>query len=345
MTAHSMKHRFILFRRGRVFYCEDTTTRQQESLRTRDEGEARTLLHARNEAFRQPVLNLQIARTYLTATDPEIAKRTWRAVMDEMAKTKTGVTLARHHTAMKDAAFDQIRDLPILETQVTHFTRALEEGCVSTNIFLRRLHIFAVGMGWLPWPILPKKRWPKIQFKEKRAVTWAEHRAIVGAEQNAERRAFYECCWHLGGAQSDVAHLTAEDIDWTQKVVSFHRKKTGSASIIRFGGELERVLKTLPQFGPLFPNHRALRETHRAKEFWRACRRVKISGISLHSYRYAWAERAKVCGYPERFAQEALGHQSKAVHRAYARKAQVMLPSLEDFEKKAAASTPQRATA
>lgn len=40
--------------------------------------------------------------------------------------------------------------------------------------------------------------------------------------------------------------------------------------------------------------------------------------MSLHSYRYAWAERAKTAGYPERFAQEALGHNSKAVHRAYA---------------------------
>ena len=36
-------------------------------------------------------------------------------------------------------------------------------------------------------------------------------------------------------------------------------------------------------------------------------------------------------GYPERFAQEALGHNSKAVHRAYARKAKVILPSLESF--------------
>ena len=34
----------------------------------------------------------------------------------------------------------------------------------------------------------------------------------------------------------------------------------------------------------------------------------------------AWAERAKTCGYPERFAQAALGHNSKAVHRAYAKK-------------------------
>jgi integrase len=58
-----------------------------------------------------------------------------------------------------------------------------------------------------------------------------------------------------------------------------------------------------------------------------------IKGVSLHSYRYAWAERAKKAGYPERFAQEALGHNSKAVHRAYARKAQVELPSLAEYER------------
>ena len=50
-------------------------------------------------------------------------------------------------------------------------------------------------------------------------------------------------------------------------------------------------------------------------------------------YRYAWAERARSAGYPERFAQEALGHKSKAVHAAYARKARVEIPSLEEYEK------------
>ena len=59
-------------------------------------------------------------------------------------------------------------------------------------------------------------------------------------------------------------------------------------------------------------------------------------GVSLHSYRYSWAERAKTVGYPERFAQEALGHNSKAVHRAYARRAKVTVPSLEDYEKQPA---------
>jgi hypothetical protein len=55
-------------------------------------------------------------RTYLTASDPEISGRTWQALMDEMAKTKTGVTLKRHHVAMQDKAFDLIRDVAILET-------------------------------------------------------------------------------------------------------------------------------------------------------------------------------------------------------------------------------------
>ena len=61
-------------------------------------------------------------------------------------------------------------------------------------------------------------------------------------------------------------------------------------------------------------------------------RALGIKGVSLHSYRYSWAERARRCGYPERFAQEALGHNSKAVHRAYARKAQVVVPPLSSYE-------------
>ncbi len=95
-----MKPRFTLFRRGRTFYCQDTIDGRQTSLRTTDEGEANILLHARNEAYRQPTLNLHIARAYLSATDPEVGKRTWQSVMDEMGKTKQGPTLHRHQSAI-----------------------------------------------------------------------------------------------------------------------------------------------------------------------------------------------------------------------------------------------------
>ena len=37
--------------------------------------------------------------------------------------------------------------------------------------------------------------------------------------------------------------------------------------------------------------------------------------------------------YPERFAQQALGHNSKAVHHAYSKNAEVTVPSLDDWER------------
>ena len=41
-----MKSRFILYLRSGIYYLEDTTTRKQQSLRTRDKAEALALLHA-----------------------------------------------------------------------------------------------------------------------------------------------------------------------------------------------------------------------------------------------------------------------------------------------------------
>ena len=70
---------------------------------------------------------------------------------------------------------------------------------------------------------------------------------------NAERKAFYQLAWHLGAAQSDIAFLEAENIDWEAGVISFARKKTGSIAIMRFDEETATVLRSLPAFGPLFP--------------------------------------------------------------------------------------------
>ena len=57
-----------------------------------------------------------------------------------------------------------------------------------------------------------------------------------------------------------------------------------------------------------------------------------VQGVSLHSYRHSRAERAKACGYPQRFAQAALGHSSRAVHEAYAQGAIVLGPALDEYE-------------
>ena len=89
----------------------------------------------------------------------------------------------------------------------------------------------------------------------------------------------------------------------------------------------------LPGEGQLFPYLSSVRSGDRATEFKQRCKLLNIQGITLHSYRYSWAERARTAGYPERFAMENLGHNSKAVHRAYAKHALVKIPALEDYER------------
>jgi integrase len=129
--------------------------------------------------------------------------------------------------------------------------------------------------------------------------------------------------------------LRAEDIDWKNAVLVYRRKKLGPLSEparLTIGTKLRALLESLPCFGDLFPNIERTSAARRAAEFRRRCRVAGIDGVSLHSYRHAWAQRAKACGYPQRFAQEALGHGSRAVHEAYARGAVVVCPALEEYE-------------
>ena len=330
-----MKERYRLFlRRKSVYYAFDNTTKTFQSLKTKDRSEAARLLVALNEAGKQPAMNLGLARVYLKHSDPMVSQRTWQHVLDEIIKLKSGPTQYRWQTAAKDQAFDLIRSRLLIETQAEHLLTVLKQGTVSTNAYLRRVHNFAVDMNWLPATVIPRRQWPPIHFKEKRAITLAEHQKIVAAEVNPERKTLYQLCWHLGASQGDIASLKGEDVDWQNGTVSFFRKKTGVPVMVHLGSDALNLLKDLPSEGPLFPYLSGVRAGDRATEFKQRCQQLQIQGVTLHSYRYAWAERAKTVGYPERFAQEALGHNSKAVHRAYAKRALVKIPSLEEYEKR-----------
>jgi len=116
--------------------------------------------------------------------------------------------------------------------------------------------------------------------------------------------------------------LTAENIDWSTKTITYFRRKTGKPCVLRLGAEVAAILQRLPTSGPLFPKYSTLCSADRATRFTERVEKLGIRkrseeagipSISLHSYRYAWAERARAAGYPERFAQEALGHASAAI--------------------------------
>jgi integrase len=92
--------------------------------------------------------------------------------------------------------------------------------------------------------------------------------------------------------------LKADDIDWNNQTIAYTRQKTGSLAMIHFGDEIAAILRSLPKNGYLFPYLQKVRCGDRATEFRQRCDGLGIKGVSLHSYRYAWAERAKECGYP-----------------------------------------------
>src|ERR1700733_2447778 len=331
----NMKLRYRLFlRRKSVYYDFDDTTKTFPSLKTKDKAEANRLLMAMNEAGQQPAMNLSLARVYLRHSAPLVTTRTWQNVLEEIIALKTGPTQARWKSAAKDKAFDLIRDRVLIETQGEHLLAVLRTGTVSTNAFLRKVHNFALDMNWLPATVIPRRQWAAIHYKEKRAITLEEHQKIIAAEVNPERKTLYQLCWHLGASQGDIANLNGEDVDWTNNTIGFTRKKSGVPVLVHLGHDALNVFKDLPAEGVLFPYLSRVRAGDRATEFGQRCRQLGITGITLHSYRYAWAERAKTAGMPERFAQEALGHNSKAVHRAYAKRAVMKIPSLEDYEKK-----------
>jgi hypothetical protein len=76
----------------------------------------------------------------------------------------------------------------IIETSGEVLLKVLHAGKVSTNVYLRRLHNFCVDMNWLPWPIIPKRQWPAVKYKGKRAITLEENQQIIAAEVNPERK-------------------------------------------------------------------------------------------------------------------------------------------------------------
>ncbi len=70
----------------------------------------------------------------------------------------------------------------------------------------------------------------------------------------------------------------------------------------------------------------------RASMFRRAWLRYNIVDVTLHSYRYAWAERAFSGDMPERLAITALGKKSVKIQRVYVKEVNVVSSYLKKCE-------------
>jgi integrase len=312
-----MQERYRIYQRGgKNFYAKDTKTGRAFSLSTSDEREAMRLVTAKNQSTEQPCLNVAMARVYLSAQSPEFTKRTWGQLIDLVASGYEGATAVRWRKFAKSAPLKVLASLPIYQTEAAHILAVLDhkKAGVSTNVWLRILHNRALDLGWLLAPALHKKLWPKVKYKVRRGITADEHAKIIASEQMEDYARFFRMLWETGGSQTDIANLNAEDVDWTTSRLYYSRQKLknrgGGRAALTIGAGLRTLLHELPSSGPLFPRLRLLTEDERASHFRKVCLRVEVAGVTLHSYRYSWAERACSAGMPEREAQAHLGHGS-----------------------------------
>jgi hypothetical protein len=175
-----LKYRLFRRRNG-VFYWQENDSAKQGSLRTSDKREAERLLNGMNESHREPTLNLNLARAYLAAHDPRMAKRTWQAVMDEMATHGIPTTQERCARGFRSKAYNPIRNKPLVQTTGEDLLGIIHANGNCVAHYIRGLHNLAVDLGWLVWPILAKRAWPKIQSQRKRAITPEEQFVISAA--------------------------------------------------------------------------------------------------------------------------------------------------------------------
>src|SRR6185503_11655806 len=109
-----------------------------------DRNAAKQIVFAKNQAVKQPSINLQLAKAYLAGSDSGIATRTWQNALDALVETKQGPTKERWLRAAKEKPLDLIRHKVIIETQAEHLLDCIKTGTVSTNVHLRKLHNFCL---------------------------------------------------------------------------------------------------------------------------------------------------------------------------------------------------------
>ncbi|HSI86576.1 MAG TPA: tyrosine-type recombinase/integrase [Candidatus Methylacidiphilales bacterium] len=335
-----MQNRYRLYQRENgIFYVEDCITGKQQSLRTTNRVAAERLLAGRNQSVEQPMLNRSMAKTYLSAKSPELTTRTWQDVMEHYTKSGVESTRDRKDRAFRSQPFARLRKVTLMDTEADHLFAVLEHKRAgnSAHHYLKRIHNYALHLGWLLSPVMADAAWPSVRKKHFQAITEEEHALIIAKETNTERRLYYELLWETGGSQSDIAELEWSRVDKETNTIEFFRQKLegnedAALSCLCIGPKLQALLDQLPQEGYFFPKIRLELAKHRASEFKRRCRTLKIKGRVLHSYRYAWAQRARSAGMPEREAMNHLGHKSKAIHAAYGRRAQVTTLPLEYYE-------------
>ena len=333
------KKKYYLFKRQGCYYLQNKDGKQT-SLRTKDQREAEKILASlvATNGSAAAVVRKQ-ALMMLRENDPQYFGRSWGQLFDKyIARCELPNQRERLRRSLESPVLRSIRAEQIVATDPDAFMESILRLKRSIRYHVQLAYRYGIKINWVSRDLIAADLWPEVRWKNFRAITEEEHRRLCETVEDPERRNYYELCWHIGASQGDAAKLEASNIDWGRKLLVFRRAKLKPESppaMIRIGPALEELLKRLPHQGSLFPKISKEKTNRRSGDFWRRCRRLGFPpGCVLHSYRYAWIQRAAQVGMPERYAMAMMGHQSRIIHQSYAEKAVIECPSLEEFGKK-----------
>jgi hypothetical protein len=92
------------------------------------------IVAAKNQAQRQPLLNLQIAKAYLAETDSGVATRTWHHALEALTNGKQGANRERWLRVAKEKALVVPFPKVIIETQGELLLKVLQAGLFQQTL-------------------------------------------------------------------------------------------------------------------------------------------------------------------------------------------------------------------
>tara|TARA_Y100000589_G_scaffold322565_1_gene355676 strand:- start:132 stop:1238 length:1107 start_codon:yes stop_codon:yes gene_type:complete len=318
--------------------------RTWRSLGTRDEEEAKLLFLKKYGTGMLPEENnkhLAMGKAHLNLVNPMLTQYTFGDLYKKWCSRGNVDTKRRKREDSQRGILALLKDYKLCDYSVEGMISSMaSELPVTTRKQLGQLQRLAYKLGWIMMnfvqPIHLEQG--KHEKRKTRAISDKEFDALIAdvrsdepmqgrnvAPKYVEERANYYLLLKLtGAAQTDGVLMKAENIDWKKKELVYHRRKTGSRCALQLSPSLEKLLRSLPQEGFLFPLLSQTKHTRRAEAFRRTITRLgfkRPEELRLHSFRYAMAEWYAKNRIPIREAQVALGHASKTVAQAYAKHA------------------------
>jgi len=191
-----------------------------------------------------------------------------------------------------------------------------------------RNHALTVVKVFLRWAMKPPRRYlphspcegMTISKRPSRKRSLTDREIVILWNATDEDEIFHKIvrlCILTGQRRGEIGALRAEYIDWNRRAITLPDTKNGRPHTFPFGPMAEKILKTLPKEGYLFPGRYTSEQPYNG---WAKGKREldakygnKIVPYTLHDLRRTFATNLAALGTPPHITERLLNHVSGTI--------------------------------